>query len=154
MKRRYVAPARAETAATVFTHPLFAGFERWLDWCTGSSWPDAATLNAALAGVVHARTGRPLRFVAQTPTLLADGLHYEARIHERGEIATRNDNWHDLLNALVWCRYPRIKSALNATMRCCRPGTGMTGASCFARGIGATARSGSKSSAMPCSNTR
>ena len=53
------------------------------------------------------------RFVAQTPALLADGLHYEQRIAERGAIATRERNWHDLLNALVWMRYPAIKQALN-----------------------------------------
>ena len=28
-------------------------------------------------------------------------------------IATRECNWHDLLNALVWLRHPRIKQALN-----------------------------------------
>ena len=51
--------------------------------------------------------------MAQTPELLADGLHYEQRIAERGAIATRERNWHDLLNALVWLRYPAIKQALN-----------------------------------------
>ncbi|MEG0186714.1 MAG: DUF3025 domain-containing protein, partial [Stenotrophomonas sp.] len=30
---------------------------------------------------------------------------------------TRADNWHDLFNALVWARYPRIKYALN-TQQC------------------------------------
>ncbi len=30
-----------------------------------------------------------------------------------GQIATRADNWHDLLNALAWLRYPAIKQALN-----------------------------------------
>jgi len=60
-----------------------------------------------------ARPGRPPRFVAQTPALLADGLHYEQRIAQHAEIATREGNWHDLLNALVWLRYPALKSALN-----------------------------------------
>ena len=53
------------------------------------------------------------RFIVQTPALLADGLHYEQRIAQRGEIATRECNWHDLLNALVWRRFPQLKSALN-----------------------------------------
>ena len=52
------------------------------------------------------------RFVAQSPALLADGLHYEQRIRT-GSLATRESNWHDLLNGLVWLRYPRIKHALN-----------------------------------------
>jgi len=29
------------------------------------------------------------------------------------EIATREHNWHDLLNALVWLRFPGLKSVLN-----------------------------------------
>lgn len=53
-------------------------------------------------------------FAAQTPELLADGLHYEQRIADRGLVATREDNWHDLFNALVWLRHPRLKLALNA----------------------------------------
>lgn len=53
-------------------------------------------------------------FVAQTPALLADGLHYESRIAERSVLATREDNWHDLFNALIWLRHPRVKWALNA----------------------------------------
>lgn len=113
MKRRYVAPLRADIDRRVFAHPIFAGFAQWLGWCEGVAWPDISALNDGIDGARHAYTGHALRFVAQTPKLLADGLHYEARIHERGEIATRLDNWHDLLNAMVWCRFPAIKSALN-----------------------------------------
>jgi len=54
------------------------------------------------------------RFVAQTRELLADGLHYEQRIAERGDIATRENSWHDLFNALAWLRHPALKRALNA----------------------------------------
>ncbi len=53
------------------------------------------------------------RFVAQTRELESDGLHYESRIGEHGAIATRENNWHDLLNALIWLRYPSLKAALN-----------------------------------------
>lgn len=113
MKRRYVAPARDATSAATFAHPAFAGYASWRHWCLQPAWPDLSALNGALCGHTHAETGRPLRFVAQTPELLADGLHYEARIFERGEIATREHNWHDLLNAMVWCRFPQIKAALN-----------------------------------------
>lgn len=54
---------------------------------------------------------RPL-FVAQTPQLLADGLHYEQRI-ARGALATREGDAHDFFNALVWLRHPQVKWALN-----------------------------------------
>ncbi|MEO7064186.1 MAG: DUF3025 domain-containing protein, partial [Dokdonella sp.] len=50
---------------------------------------------------------------AQDAVLLADGLHYETRIAERGILATRADNVHDAFNALVWLRHPLIKQALN-----------------------------------------
>ena len=113
MKRRYLAPARSATSSATFAHPAFHAFTPWRDWCVSADWPDIARLNAGLDGCLHAHTRRPLRFVAQTPELLGDGLHYEARIFERGDIATRLGNWHDLLNAMVWCRYPAIKSALN-----------------------------------------
>jgi hypothetical protein len=53
------------------------------------------------------------RFDAQTPTLLSDGLHYEQRIARHGSIATREGNWHDLFNALIWLRYTQVKRALN-----------------------------------------
>lgn len=54
------------------------------------------------------------RFVQQDQSLLDDGLHYEVRIAERHAIATRAENWHDLFNAMIWCRYPAIKQVLNA----------------------------------------
>ena len=51
-------------------------------------------------------------FVAQTPQLLSDGLHYEQRI-ARGALATREGDAHDFFNALVWLRHPQLKWALN-----------------------------------------
>jgi hypothetical protein len=54
-----------------------------------------------------------VRFVAQTPYLLADGLHYEERIARHGVVATREGNTHDLFNALVWLRHAELKRAMN-----------------------------------------
>jgi hypothetical protein len=51
---------------------------------------------------------------AQTPSLLADGMHYETRIAERGLLATRAGDAHDAFNALAWVRHPSLKRALNA----------------------------------------
>jgi hypothetical protein len=39
---------------------------------------------------------------------------YEHHIYENGQVSTRANDWHDLFNALVWCRLPRFKSAMNA----------------------------------------
>lgn len=113
-KRRFQAPSREAVDRSVFEHSAFAPYRFELDLLTAERWPDLETLNARACGLKHSLTGRSLRFVAQTSELLAEGLHYEARIFERGEIPTRTDNWHDLLNALVWMRFPQLKSALNA----------------------------------------
>ena len=44
----------------------------------------------------------------------ADGLVYECRIWENGEVETRPDNWHDFFNALVWLTFPQTKIAVSA----------------------------------------
>ncbi|HMM58166.1 MAG: DUF3025 domain-containing protein [Xanthomonadales bacterium PRO7] len=103
---RFVAPAREAVDADVFARPPLSHWSKFEDLLRGG-WPDVALLNAC-------RPDTSFRFVAQTPELLADGKHYEQRIFERSEIATRERNWHDLLNALVWLRFPEIKRALNA----------------------------------------
>lgn len=105
---RFRAPPRAAVAPGRFDHPVFAGFQPWRGLLEGPAWPDCAALQRAAAAL-----GQDLRFVEQTPGLLADGLHYEQRIALGRGIATRRDNWHDLLNALVWLRWPQLKQAMN-----------------------------------------
>ena len=43
-----------------------------------------------------------------------DGLVYECRIWDSGEVETRPDNWHDFFNALVWLSFPQTKIAVSA----------------------------------------
>ncbi|MDE2178543.1 MAG: DUF3025 domain-containing protein [Xanthomonadaceae bacterium] len=109
---RFNPPARAEVDAAVFDHPAFVGLAPFRDLLTGSEWPDLQVLQARLQPLRHHRTGAALALVA-AESLAADGLHYEQRILQRGIIATRRHNWHDLFNALIWKRYPAIKSAMN-----------------------------------------
>lgn len=104
---RYHAPSREAVDPAVFGQMPLAAWREHAAWLEGPVWPSIGQLNATLA------PDAAYRFVAQTSALLADGLHYEQRIAERGEIATREGNWHDLLNALAWLRYPAIKQALN-----------------------------------------
>ena len=104
--RRFIPPLRAAVDAGVFDHPMFAGLQRFRDLLVAAEWPTVAALDA--------RLGLPgLHLVAQDAALLADGLHYEARIAQ-GRLATRADNWHDLFNALVWASLLPLKRALNA----------------------------------------
>ena len=104
---RYHAPARGAVDPAVFARQPLAAWRDHATTLEGPEWPSIDALNDVLP-----RDAR-VRFVAQTPQLLADGMHYEQRIAERGEIATRECNWHDLLNALIWLRHPMLKHALN-----------------------------------------
>jgi hypothetical protein len=104
---RFAAPMREQTDPEVFSRPPLAQWREFAPLLCGAQWPDIGLLNARVRDI------RAPRFVPQTPALLADGLHYEQRIAAHGQIATRERNWHDLLNALIWLRFPQIKSALN-----------------------------------------
>ena len=106
-KRRFIAPARSEVDPRCFDHPVFDGVSVFRLWFTAQAWPAPDDLNAVVPIADK-------RFALQDQTLLDDGLHYETRIAERGAIATRAENWHDLFNAAIWCRYPSIKRAHNA----------------------------------------
>ncbi|MEW9570675.1 DUF3025 domain-containing protein [Rhodanobacter sp. Si-c] len=105
---RYIAPVRDAVDSPVFGRMPLIAWREYAGLIEGHDWPSIDALNAARPA------GMRERFAAQTRELLADGLHYEQRIAERGEIATRENNWHDLFNALVWLRHPALKRALNA----------------------------------------
>lgn len=105
---RYLAPTRGMVEATVFARPPLSFWQADLAWLQDPAWPSVEQLNTAWPDTAQER------FAAQTRELLDDGLHYEQRIAEHGLIATREANWHDLFNALIWLRYRGIKRALNA----------------------------------------
>lgn len=105
---RYVAPPREAVDPQVFERMPLAAWREFSGLLEAPGWPSIDALAARLPA------GSPARFAAQTGELLADGLHYERRIAERGVVATRERNWHDLFNALVWLQYPGLKRALNA----------------------------------------
>lgn len=89
--------------------PLLAHLRPWLDRLPPS--PDtAAVALLAAASSLRTESGQALRFVSPQD----DGLGYERRIWERGEVETRPDNWHDFFNTLIWLAFPRAKAALNA----------------------------------------
>lgn len=112
-KRRFIAPERRAVPEKVFQHPAFVPYAEHGDLLRSGEWPSVAMLNACAQGLRHAHTQGLMRFVHQDSELLADGMHYEDRIHTHNEIPTRAMNWHDLLNAVIWLRWSRMKSALN-----------------------------------------
>jgi hypothetical protein len=77
------------------------------DW---SSDVCSSDLIAAL-NTLSIESGQKTRFVPSTGTLSA--FEYERGILNTGVIPTRPDNMHDFMNALVWLRFPLLKSALN-----------------------------------------
>ena len=76
-------------------------------------FPQLATLNALADArkLVNAH-GLPLRFTLPDKPLAA--RDYEQQILQTGCIPTRTDTWHDVMNALVWLRFPHFKADLNA----------------------------------------
>ncbi|AOF82937.1 hypothetical protein BSY238_951 [Methyloversatilis sp. RAC08] len=73
--------------------------------------PAAAWLDAQAERVGRPRTGtgHALTFCASPP----DDQPYESRIAGSGCVSTRDHNWHDTFNALVWLTFPLTKAAMN-----------------------------------------
>ena len=98
------------TTVSRFNHPAFAPYLEFIKLTTGDN--QIASLNelAAQREICHAHSGKPLRFA--TADKPASACSYEQTIADTGIIPSR-DNLHDYLNALVWLRFPRLKSAIN-----------------------------------------
>jgi hypothetical protein len=91
-------------------HPCFDGYRVAIRRLPDNGFPGPGALTRLLPpGQAHAG-GNPVRF---RPAADLPGVAYEEHIYQTGEVSTREDNWHDLFNALVWCRFPQFKSAMN-----------------------------------------
>jgi hypothetical protein len=104
-----------------FAHPRFARIADLVARIAGEpEWPSIATLNARFADE-FATVGVRLVEAAKAKPALVGGIIdpatlYEVRIVDRGEVATRACNAHDLLNALVWAAFPHAKLALSRAL--------------------------------------
>lgn len=115
------APGACTTCAM---HPALAAVVAWAvrrvpelplaAMLDGSRDPDLTLLNDAVRRIDRRLDdSTPRRFVAAAKGKRS-AIAYERRIRERGEIATRVRDQHDLCNALAWLMFPRTKAALNA----------------------------------------
>jgi hypothetical protein len=97
-----------------FGHPAFAPYQSLIDALQlAHALPSLDALNAqAVARGTTQSRGLPLHFFVPDGRLSA--RDYETHILHTGQVPTRADTWHDVLNALVWLRFPRFKAALNA----------------------------------------
>ncbi|MCO5761541.1 MAG: DUF3025 domain-containing protein, partial [Chromatiaceae bacterium] len=94
--------------------PLFHGLGQLAGaFSSHAAWPSLDCLNrlADERGIRNA-PGLPIRFVSQAARCSQRG--YEGGIYTSGQVPTRQDNWHDFFNALIWLAWPQTKAALNA----------------------------------------
>lgn len=94
-----------------YAHPAFDPYRALLSRLQSDAGLPALNGLAALLGVRHAHSGKPLRFASLSGACPA--AQYEQGIAASGIVPTREGNLHDFLNALVWLRFPRLKSMLN-----------------------------------------
>jgi hypothetical protein len=100
--------------AVLLQSPLFRPLYPAITPLGGDFFPSLQDCNALLASApVAVHSGLPLSFVPQEYGKLPFELQYEPRCYLKGEVQTRADNWHDLLNALVWLVFPKAKAAIN-----------------------------------------
>ncbi len=81
-----------------------------LNQLSGQGFPDCDRLSALLPKGLHSHGGHRIRF---TDSRQLDDGGYEHRIYSTGQVSTRPGSWHDLFNALIWMRFPHIKTAMN-----------------------------------------
>lgn len=91
--------------------PCWDGYREFFDALPESTFPAADALSALLPTDVLSRGGQAIRFV---PAADLPGVDYERCIFETGQVSTRENSWHDLFNALVWCRMPQLKTTMNS----------------------------------------
>ena len=97
--------------------PLFAPLHPILADLEADVFPTLQNCNALLVAhhpPITVQSGATLRFVAQQRGKLPFEAQYEPRCYLKGEVPTRENNWHDLFNALVWLTFPKAKAAINA----------------------------------------
>ena len=88
--------------------PLFAELPKLP---LSNHWPTLAELNQFYQ---HTHPNSNLRFVPQAARSDSFAEQYEPRIYLKHEVQTRDQNWHDFFNFLVWLRFPLSKRAMNA----------------------------------------
>jgi hypothetical protein len=90
-------------------HPAFAPYRQWL---VAGTVPELAELNSwARDAQIALPSGKPIVFGNEAP---GGALAYEAAVARHGIVHVRPGGWHDVMNALVWLKFPKTKAALNA----------------------------------------
>ncbi|NOT98905.1 MAG: DUF3025 domain-containing protein [Sideroxydans sp.] len=97
--------------------PMFAPLHPILSVLEDDQFPSLQICNDLLAEYqpnITVQQGWQLSFVPQVLGKQGFESQYEPRCYLKGEVQMRENNWHDLLNALVWLTFPKTKAAINA----------------------------------------
>jgi hypothetical protein len=116
MTAQIMKPLPEFEADTLLQSPLFSPLHPVIDRLKGGGFPSLDLLNAELLASdppITVQNGCAVRFVTQEHGKLAFEAQYEPRCYLTGEVQTRQSNWHDLLNALVWLTFPKTKAVIN-----------------------------------------
>lgn len=89
--------------------PFFSDLVQLLPFANYRDFPDIATLNKLIDPLYE------YQFVddALSQILNPERLYYEQFIHQKRQIPTRKNNWHDMFNAAIWVLFPKVKRFLN-----------------------------------------
>lgn len=97
--------------------PLFSPLSHALERLNTVGFPTRQDWNRLVSQYysdIRVQSGPGLSFVAQEEGKQGFESQYEPRCYLNGEVQTRENNWHDLFNALVWLTFPKAKAAINA----------------------------------------
>lgn len=102
-------------ASEVFSQPClnngaFVHLNSLFNLNSHSDWPSFEWLNGLRA--LKNLQGLDIRFTPNSE-LEDESRYYEAIIFETGQVPTREQNWHDLFGAFIWCLFPKTKALLN-----------------------------------------
>jgi hypothetical protein len=94
------------------SHPVWRDYRARLELLDNHVFPSPEILTKLFAGDLETRSGEQISFICSTQ--LPGDINYEQQISDTGRVATRQNSFHDLFNALAWSRFPRIKAAMNS----------------------------------------
>jgi hypothetical protein len=102
-------------------HELSCAFDAYEPWASafaaGDAWPTLEAMSELVARAAR-EAGEPEPAIVRQPPRKSGSRDrsalYDARIVEQREVPTREQHWHDVMNALAWAGFPRAKWALHA----------------------------------------
>ena len=93
--------------------PIFSDLKILLKGTNWTQWPGCQGLLSLINEPIILSSGLSLDMKPQDDKLPFIDMGYEERVYKKGIISTREHNWHDLFNALIWLLFPKTKVLLN-----------------------------------------